>query len=105
MRRIDNTLLAPSNEVMARDTLKTGIDVQPALGRLTDGELAEGIADGDRLPVAPITDEAVLAAPTGGNHRQIVGATFTGRSGSCAKRTRGTSWVVPCIRTLATSAS
>ena len=73
VRRIDNALLPPSDEVMTRDTLKTGIDCQPALGRLTDGEWAYGIASGDRIPVAPLTDKAVLAAPTGGDHRQIVG--------------------------------
>jgi len=66
--RIDDALMRSSDEVMARDTLETGIDVQPALRRLTDGELASGIAGGDRIPVAPITDQAVLAAPTRGDH-------------------------------------
>ena len=73
VRWIDATLLPPSDEVMARDTLETGLDVQPALGCLTDGELAAGRARGDRIPVAPITEQAVLAAPTGGDHREVVG--------------------------------
>jgi hypothetical protein len=73
VRRLDNPLLPPGDEVMARATLATGRDVQPARRRLTDGALAEGIAGGDRLPVAPLTDQAVLAAPTDGDHRKIGG--------------------------------
>jgi hypothetical protein len=55
-RRSATTLRPPGDAVMARATLETGIAGQPARRRLTDGELAEGIAGGDRLPVAPITE-------------------------------------------------
>jgi len=71
--RLDEALRRPSAEVLARHPRETGLEVQPARRRLTDGEWASGRAGGDRLPVAPLTDTAVLAAPTSGDQRTIVG--------------------------------